>query len=165
MAGQLHAKGARMRDYSKGRSGFDRALVAVAATFLTVSATAVLIAPVLIEPALAQADPARKSAADLAIDAAIPRPEPANVPPPTASDFKMDTTASVPDPAKAMDKAPENKAPETAVIAKPAAIHRKTRRKNCARACSIATALLKFGSGIGLLFMPFIYSLCVKSAR
>jgi len=41
------------------------------------------------------------SAARLAIDAAVPRPEPANLPPPTASDFKMDATASVPDPAKA----------------------------------------------------------------
>ena len=76
-----------MRDCSKNRAGYDRVLMAVAATFLTVSATS----------ALAQADPARSSAAELAIDAAIPRPEPANVPPPTASDFKLDTTASVPD--------------------------------------------------------------------
>ncbi len=79
-----------MRDCSKNR-GFDRVLMAVAATFLTVSATS----------ALAQTDPPRNSAAELAIDAAIPRPEPANVPPPTASDFKLDTTASVPDAAKA----------------------------------------------------------------
>ena len=50
---------------------------------------------------MAQAGPARSSAAELAIDAAIPRPEPANVPPPTASDFKLDATASVPDAAKA----------------------------------------------------------------
>jgi L,D-transpeptidase YcbB len=75
-----------MRDCVKTRGGFDRVLMAVAATFLTVSATS----------ALAQSDPPRSSAADLAIDAAIPRPEPANVPPPTASDFKLDTTASVP---------------------------------------------------------------------
>ena len=72
-----------MRDCSKNRAGYDRVLMAVAATFLTVSATS----------ALAQAGPARSSAAELAIDAAIPRPEPANVPPPTASDFKLDTTA------------------------------------------------------------------------
>jgi len=32
----------------------------------------------------------RSTAAELAIDAAIPRPEPANVPPPTAADFKLD---------------------------------------------------------------------------
>jgi murein L,D-transpeptidase YcbB/YkuD len=64
--------------------------MAVAATFLTVSATS----------ALAQTDAPRNSAAELAIDAAIPRPEPANVPPPTASDFKPDATASLPDPAK-----------------------------------------------------------------
>ena len=82
-----------MRDRSKNRAGFDRVLMAVAATFLTVSATS----------ALAQADPARSSAAELAIDAAIPRPEPANVPPPTINDFKPDTTASVPDAAKATE--------------------------------------------------------------
>jgi murein L,D-transpeptidase YcbB/YkuD len=57
--------------------------MAVAATFLTMSATS----------ALAQ-DPSRATPAELAIDAAIPRPEPANVPPPTAADFKMDTTGS-----------------------------------------------------------------------
>jgi L,D-transpeptidase YcbB len=79
-----------MRDCLKNRAGFDRVLMAVAATFLTVSATS----------AFAQNDPPRNSAAELAIDAAIPRPEPANVPPPTINDFKLDTTASVPDAAK-----------------------------------------------------------------
>lgn len=78
-----------MRDCSTNRGGFDRVLMAVAATFLTVSASS----------ALAQ-DQARSSAAELAIEAAVPMPEPANVPPPTASDFKMDATASVPDAAK-----------------------------------------------------------------
>jgi murein L,D-transpeptidase YcbB/YkuD len=73
-----------MRDFSNNRSGFDRVLMAVAATFLTVSASS----------AFAQADPARSSAADLAIDAAIPRPEPANVAPPTSGDFKHDTAKS-----------------------------------------------------------------------
>ena len=93
-----------MRDCSKDRAGFDRMLMAVAATFLTVSATA----------ALAQGNGSRTSAAELAIDAAIPRPEPANVPPPTASDFKMESTASVPDPAKSAEpKASETKALET----------------------------------------------------
>src|SRR3954452_22379324 len=75
-----------MRDCLNHRAGFDRVLMAVAATFLTVSASA----------ALAQ-DQARSSAAELAIEAAIPRPEPANVPPPTASDIKLDTTATVQD--------------------------------------------------------------------
>jgi L,D-transpeptidase YcbB len=80
-------------------------LMAVAATFLTVSATS----------ALAQSDAPRASAAELAIDAAIPRPEPANVPPPTASDFNMDATASVPDAAKAAEpKVPESKTTEKA---------------------------------------------------
>src|SRR3954466_4062901 len=76
-----------MRDCSTNRAGFDRVLMAVAATLLAVSATS----------ALAQSDGPRTSPAELAIDAAVPRPEPANVPPPTASDFKMDTTASTPD--------------------------------------------------------------------
>jgi murein L,D-transpeptidase YcbB/YkuD len=70
--------------------------MAVAATFLAVSATS----------ALAQNDPPRNSAAELAIDAAIPFPEPANVPPPTASDFKLDTTATVsPTPSSAPEPA------------------------------------------------------------
>src|SRR5467141_3826070 len=102
-AGAASPRGVTMRDRSKNRAGFDRVLMAVAATFLTVSATS----------ALAQADPAR-SAAELAIDAAIPRPEPANVPPPTINDFKLDTTASVPDPAKTTEKAIETKPAETA---------------------------------------------------
>jgi len=86
-----------MRDCLKNRAGFDRVLMAVAATFLTVSATS----------ALAQND--RSSPAELAIDAAIPRPEPANVPPPTINDFKLDATASVPDAAQTAVKAPEAK--------------------------------------------------------
>jgi murein L,D-transpeptidase YcbB/YkuD len=74
-----------MRDCLNSRGGFDRVLVAIAATFLTVSATSAL------------AQDQRSTAAELAIDAAIPRPEPANIPPPTINDFKMDTTASVPE--------------------------------------------------------------------
>ncbi|NEV00086.1 L,D-transpeptidase family protein [Bradyrhizobium uaiense] len=95
-----------MRDCSNNRRGFDRVLTAVAATFLTVSATA----------AFAQDTP-RSSAAELAIDAAIPRPEPANIPPPTASDFKADTTAALPDAAKPADVKP---ADAQATEAKPA---------------------------------------------
>jgi L,D-transpeptidase YcbB len=102
-----------MRDCSTNRAGFDRVLIAVAATFLAVSATS----------ALAQGDGPRTSAAELAIDAAVPRPEPANVPPPTIGDFKIDTTASVPDPAKA--EAPATTAPSSTAKApepKPAEI-------------------------------------------
>ncbi|MBC9881471.1 L,D-transpeptidase family protein [Bradyrhizobium sp. INPA01-394B] len=84
-----------MRDCLNHRAGFDRVLATVAATFLTVSAGS----------ALAQ-DQARSSAAELAIEAAIPRPEPANVPPPTASDIKLDTTATVQDVAKETPKEP-----------------------------------------------------------
>src|SRR6476646_1947908 len=100
-----------MRDSLKNRAGFDRVLMTVAAAFLTVSAAS----------ALAQADPARSSAAELAIDAAIPRPEPANLPPPTIDDFKLDTTASVPDAAKPdAPKATESKTTEKPAEIKPA---------------------------------------------
>jgi L,D-transpeptidase YcbB len=95
-----------MRDCWKSRAGYDRVLMAVAATFLTVSATS----------ALAQSDQVRNSAAELAIDAAVPRPEPANVPPPTANDFKLDASAPTPDAAKMTEKA----APETIPATKPA---------------------------------------------
>jgi L,D-transpeptidase YcbB len=99
-----------MRDCSKNRAGFDRVLMAVAATFLAVTATS----------ALAQDTP-RASAAELAIDAAVPRPEPANVPPPTADDFKLDATASAPDAGKAAEpQASEQKTTEQAVEPKPA---------------------------------------------
>src|SRR6202166_4322492 len=112
MPGQLRPRGVTMRDCLKNRAGYDRVLMAVAATFLTVSATS----------ALAQAEPARNSAAELAIDAAIPRPEPANVPPPTVNDFKLDATASVPDaaqtaPSKAIEKAAAVKPADVAVPA------------------------------------------------
>ena len=73
-----------MRDCWKTRAGYDRVLMTVAATFLTVSASA----------ALAQNDAPRSSAAELAIDAAVPRPEPANVPPPTAADIKLDAPSA-----------------------------------------------------------------------
>jgi murein L,D-transpeptidase YcbB/YkuD len=97
-----------MRDCLKSRAGFDRVLMAVAATFLTVSS------------ALAQADPARNSAAELAIDAAIPRPEPANVPPPTANDFKLESAAPASDASKiTTEKAPEAKPSD--VVTAPAA--------------------------------------------
>jgi L,D-transpeptidase YcbB len=104
MPEQFHPRGVTMRDYRNGRAGFDRVLMAVAATFFTVSGSA----------AFAQGDAPRSTPADLAIDAAIPRPEPANVPPPTASDFKMETTATIPDPAKTTEKALETKPAETA---------------------------------------------------
>lgn len=74
-----------MHDASKGRTAYDRMIMAVAASFLMVSSTAVL----------AQA-PA-KSAQDLAIDAAVPMPEPANVPPPTAADIPAATDARAAD--------------------------------------------------------------------
>src|SRR5476649_2723305 len=104
MLEQFHPRDVTMRDCLKNRAGFDRVLMAVAATFLTVSATS----------AFAQAEPGHRSAAELAIDAAIPRPEPANVPPPTINDFKLDTTASTPDAAKTTEQTPETKPSDVA---------------------------------------------------
>jgi L,D-transpeptidase YcbB len=86
-----------MRDCLNSRNltgGFDRVLMAVAATFLAVSTT------------MAQ-DQGRRSAAELAIDAAVPRPEPANVPPPTINDFKMDSVTAAPYSAKPEAAKPE----------------------------------------------------------
>src|SRR4051812_47954485 len=100
-----------MRDCSTNRAGFDRVLMAVAATFLTVSATSALAA---------QSTTPRANAAELAIDAAVPRPEPANVPPPTIGDFKMDTTATVPDASKTIDKPAEPSSAAKAADPKPA---------------------------------------------
>lgn len=62
-----------MQNASTGR--YDRMLSAIAATFLVVSSSA----------AFAQSGPTSapaKNPAELAIDAAVPMPEPANVPPP-----------------------------------------------------------------------------------
>lgn len=101
-----------MRVFSKSR---ERLLATVAATIMTAAA------------AHAQSpDTAQQSgAANLAIEAAVPMPEPANVPPPTAADLNpapaaeakpADTTATLPD-----TKTPDTKTPETkAVEAAPA---------------------------------------------
>ncbi|MCD0422583.1 L,D-transpeptidase family protein [Rubrivivax sp. JA1024] len=70
-----------MRDHSTGRRGFEGVLMAVAATFLTVSATSVL------------AQSPTRSPADLAIDAAVPVPSPADLPPPSIGDFKAESPA------------------------------------------------------------------------
>ena len=66
-----------MRVQNKGHKGFDRVLMAVAASFLAVAATS----------AQAQTTTGR-SASDLAIDAAVPMPDSANLPPPSATDIK-----------------------------------------------------------------------------
>ena len=117
MPGQFAQGGVTLRDCSTNRAGFDRVLMAVAATFLAVSATSALAGP---------SDTPRASAAELAIDAAIPRPEPANVPPPTIADFKMDSkadsTASVPDAANATEKPSEPSPTAKASEIKPAEI-------------------------------------------
>jgi murein L,D-transpeptidase YcbB/YkuD len=113
MSGQFAQGGVTMRDCSTNRAGFDRVLMAVAATFLTVSATSALAA---------QSTTPRASAAELAIDAAVPRPEPANVPPPTIGDFKIDSTASVPDAARAIEKPAEPTPTAKAADPKPAEV-------------------------------------------
>ena len=77
-----------MRDYTSDRNGltgFDRVLVAVAATFLTVAATG----------AQAQSTDANTTKA-LTIDTGVPRPEPANVPPQSSADVKADVTTPAP---------------------------------------------------------------------
>ncbi|ABD06138.1 conserved hypothetical protein [Rhodopseudomonas palustris HaA2] len=71
-----------MRDHSTGRRGFEGVLMAVAATFLTVSASSVI------------AQSAPKTPADLAIDAAVPVPQPVDLPPPSIGDFKLDSIAA-----------------------------------------------------------------------
>lgn len=110
-----------MRDQTVGRKGFDRVLMAVAASFLTVAATS------------AQAQ-SNRGAADLAIDAAVPMPEPANVPPPSAADVKSKsepastatitpaaTSAPAATTATAPSPAPEAAKPATTAAAEPAA--------------------------------------------
>jgi murein L,D-transpeptidase YcbB/YkuD len=85
--------------------------MAVAASFLAMSATSAMAG---------QSTSPRANAAELAIEAAIPRPEPANVPPPTAADIKLDTTATIQvDAAKDATKPAETTQPATEA-AKPA---------------------------------------------
>src|SRR5438045_6123295 len=98
-----------MRDCSKNRAGIDRVLMAVAATFLAVSASS----------ALGQGDPVRNSAAELAIDAAIPRPEPVNLPPPSIKDFKADSNPAAAETATSAEKAAASK-PSDVVTSAPA---------------------------------------------
>ncbi|WP_407156662.1 murein L,D-transpeptidase [Bradyrhizobium sp. STM 3557] len=118
-----------MRDSVNSRGGFDRVLMAVAATFLTVSATS----------AVAQSGQPRSSAAELAIDAAVPMPEPANVPPPTAADFKLDTTAAVP-PATDSANASEKASGKPLTAAAPAQDATKDNTKDMAPAAPATTA-------------------------
>src|SRR5436190_5678538 len=126
-----------MRDCSKNRAGLDRVLMSVAATFLAVS----------VSSALAQGDPVRNSAAELAIDAAIPRPEPANLPPPSINDFKADASPSVAETAISAEKAPASKPSDVvtapaeagtlpAAVATPAAEPAKEQVKETPKAAS-----------------------------
>src|SRR3569623_2721397 len=91
-----------MHDFSTGRSGFDRVLAAVAATFLLTGTVT-----------FAHADPAKP--VDSSISAAVPTPDTSNVPPPTAADGKPDaakTSAGTVEPAKAADAAKPADAPK-----------------------------------------------------
>jgi len=96
-----------MRDHSTGRRGFEGVLMAVAATFLTVSATS----------AIAQSS--AKTPADLAIDAAVPVPQPVDLPPPAIGDFKLDSAAAPATP-PAESKADSAAAPAAVAPAAPA---------------------------------------------
>lgn len=96
-----------MRNYSTGRTGFDRVLMTVAATFLTVSSTAGF------------AQTANRSAAEMAIESAVPVPDTSLVPPPTAADIKPESTADAGKPADTA-KAAESKATESTTESKAA---------------------------------------------
>jgi murein L,D-transpeptidase YcbB/YkuD len=85
-----------MRNDSNSRNGFDRVLLTIAATFLTVSASG----------ALAQTAPAANNPAELAIDAAVPVPDTSIVPPPTAADIATSTPPVTTEPAQAAAPAP-----------------------------------------------------------
>src|SRR3569623_1462715 len=86
-----------MHDFSTGRSGFDRVLAAVAATFLLTGTVT-----------FAHAEPAKP--VDSSISAAVPTPDTSNVPPPPAADVKPD--AAKVEPAKAADAAKPADAPK-----------------------------------------------------
>lgn len=91
-----------MHNSSTGRSGYDRVLAAIAATFLIAGVTTSVHAESATTPA------------DAKIDAAVPMPDTALVPPPTAADVKTD--ASKNDAAK--NDAVKNDAPKAADAAK-----------------------------------------------
>jgi murein L,D-transpeptidase YcbB/YkuD len=74
---------------------------------------------------MAQGDPPRGNAAELAIEAAIPRPEPANVPPPTINDFKMDKALEAAAPATEAAKPAERSESKPADVATTPAIEPK----------------------------------------
>ena len=95
-----------MRDTSHGRRGFDRVLIAVAASFVALSATS----------ALGQSA-ATRTAEDLAIDAAVPVPEPVDLPPPSIADLKTETA-----PAPAVAAAPATPPAAETTAAAPAAV-------------------------------------------
>ena len=109
--GSFAQGGVTMRDCSKNRAGFDRVLMAVAATFLTVSATSAL-GPVRLRRA-----PAPPNSRSTQQSRAPNRPTFRR---PTTGDFKLDTTASVPCPSRskprtdsrrAADRSPPNPQP------------------------------------------------------
>ncbi len=127
-----------MRDCSNNRGGFDRVLMAVAASFLAVSASAAIPTSAMAGPS----DTSRSNAAELAIEAAIPRPEPANVPPPTAADFKADTTATIQiDASKSTDTAqPSTEAAKPAEQPAPAPVATAPAKPDDAAKSDTATA-------------------------
>lgn len=84
-----------MHNSSTGRSGYDRVLAAIAATFLIAGVTTSVHAESATTPA------------DAKIDAAVPMPDTALVPPPTAADVKTDAP-------KAADAAPQTPAADAA---------------------------------------------------
>ena len=97
MSGQFRPRGVTMRDCLKNRAGFDRVLMAVAATFLTVSAPRHWRRP--IRPAATPLN-SRSKLRSRAPNRPMSRP-------PTINDFKLDSTASAPDAAKQTTTKPQ----------------------------------------------------------
>ena len=87
MPGQFRPRGVTMRDCLKNRAGFDRVLMAVAATFLTVSATSAFAQAIRPATAPPNSRSMRRSR--------VPNPPTFRLRPSTIS--RLDTTAPVPD--------------------------------------------------------------------
>ncbi len=96
--------------HGMSRTGFDRVLMVVAATFLTVSASS----------AYAQTAPAQGSA-ELAIDAAVPVPDTSILPPPTAADIAATPLNPTVDKTETTASTTPATAPAASVTAQPAA--------------------------------------------
>lgn len=95
-----------MQDVRNDRGGYDRIIAAAVAAFVVTAATDVS----------AQSNPAT-TPSELAIDAAVPMPEPANLPPPSPSDFKSLARELATGEPKQVEAKPAEAAPATTATA------------------------------------------------